>query len=194
MTAFLFVLSALGNPIGNKAPDFKLRDTEGSTHQLSQYEGKVVVLEWFNPGCPFVKYVHNNAIMNKKYETIIQEKTNEDNSVVWLAVNSSAVGKQGAGLKVNEQAREKWGLKYPVLLDETGEVGKQYNAMTTPQMYVINRKGVLVYAGALDNAPMGKASGKEEAYFDDALKAVLKGEAVQVAQTKPYGCSVKYAK
>jgi len=193
MTVFLFILSVLANPIGQKAPDFKLVDTEGTVHQLSQYEGKVVVLEWFNPGCPFVKYVHDKGVMAKNYERFTNDKVKSEASVVWLAVNSGASGKQGAGLKASQKAREKWALSYPVLLDETGQVGKLYGAKTTPQMFVVDQKGVLVYAGALDNAPMGKSSEKEVSYLKEALDSVLDGVPVELPQTKPYGCSVKYA-
>ncbi|MBM75234.1 MAG: thioredoxin family protein [Proteobacteria bacterium] len=194
MTVLLFALSVLANPLGKKAPDFKLTDTQQKTHELSQYKGQIVVLEWFNPGCPFVKYAHDEELMKKRYEDLNQKKGKDGASVVWLAINSGAPGKQGAGLKNNQKAIEKWGLKYPVLLDESGEVGKLYGAKTTPQMFVVDEKGILVYAGALDNAPMGRSSETPQSHFDEALSAVLVGKEVKTPQTKPYGCSVKYAK
>jgi peroxiredoxin len=138
--------------------------------KLEDFKGKIVVLEWFNPECPFVKKHHElNTTM---VDTAAKYK---DKDVVWLAINSGAEGKQGAGKDVNEQARKDWKLTYPVLLDESGTVGKAYGAKTTPHMFVINKDGVLVYAGAIDDNTDPKTVGKTN-YVANAIEATLKGE------------------
>jgi peroxiredoxin len=186
----LTVASADGVPtaaVGKTAPDFSLTDTEGKTVQLSSLRGKTVVLEWFNPGCPYVKYAHSKGPMPEL------TKTWTDKGVVWLAINSGAPGKQGHGLETNAEARKEWNMNYPVLLDESGTVGRMYGAKTTPHMYVIDAEGTLVYAGGLDNAPMGNASGKAADYVADCLQELAAGSAITTTTAKPYGCSVKYA-
>ena len=140
--------------IGDKAPDFTLTDTEGKTHTLSEYtkQGKIVVLEWFNPGCPWVVRVHEKSdVMTKTAEA------NKD-SVVWLAINSGAAGKQGHGKELNAEMKKKWNIGYPILLDESGTVGKAFGAKVTPHMFVIAADGTLAYAGAIDDgAKIGRA-------------------------------------
>ena len=180
---FSLLLSAFALDTGDKAPDFQLDSTEGRSYSLSSFKGKVVVLEWFNPGCPFVKYVYKNEL------TKTLAKDNSD--VVWLAINSSAPKKQGHGVKANKKAIEKWSIPYPVLLDESGMVGKAYDAKTTPHMYIIDQNGILVYQGALDDAPFGKGKTKTP-YVQNALKALNAGTEISPSQTKAYGCSVKY--
>jgi hypothetical protein len=171
--------------VGAPAPDFTLTDTDGKSHRLSDQKGRTVVLEWFNPGCPFVKYAHGSGPLKDLGNTWAGK------GVQWYAVNSGAPGKQGAGLDVNKQAKAEWAMGYPVLLDESGTVGKTYGATSTPQIVVIDPKGVVRYKGALDDAPMGEG-GAGKAYANDAVSAVTTGAAVQVASTKSYGCSVKY--
>lgn len=173
----------------NAAPAFELTDAEGNSHTLADLKGKVVVLEWFNPGCPFVVAAHENGPL-----TDMASKWG-DKEVVWLAVNSGAPGKQGHGAEVNKQAAASWSISHPILLDETGEVGKAYGAKTTPQMVVIDPEGNIAYGGALDNAPMGavKGDGDYTPYTANALDAVIAGEAAKPDQTSPWGCSVKYA-
>ena len=180
---------ALKAEVGQKAPDFVLTDTEGNEHRLSAYlkEEKVVVLEWFNPDCPFVKKHHKNT--RSMAETYALAK---EHDVVWLAINSGAPGKQGAGLERNKKAIEEFKIEYPVLLDESGKVGKAYGAKTTPHMYVIDKDGTLVYAGAIDDKSNTTDLG-ETNYVKGALEQCLAGEKVDPATTKPYGCSVKYA-
>ncbi|MFN8180069.1 MAG: thioredoxin family protein [bacterium] len=173
--------------IGADAPDFALKDTDGKEHRLSDLvtQGKTVVLEWFNPDCPFVRKHHEkNHDMVQTYESF------RDKNVVWLAVNSAAPGKQGFGADRNKTARQQYGMEYPVLLDEKGEVGRLYGAKTTPHMFVIS-KGKLVYEGAIDDNPSPGTLGKTN-YVAKALDAVLTGKSVEVAETKSYGCSVKY--
>jgi peroxiredoxin len=172
--------------VGQPAPDFTLRDLSGKEVQLSDLRGKTVVLEWFNPGCPFVVYAHGEGPLRDQPARAAKD------GVVWLAVNSGAPGKQGHGLEVNQKATSEWGMSYPVLLDEAGSVGRSYGAVTTPHMYVVDPKGTLVYAGALDNAPLGKSDTTVTKYVDAALADVKAGRTVATASTKPYGCSVKY--
>lgn len=173
-----------GATIGQPAPEFTLTDTDGKTHKLSDHKGEIVVLEWFNPGCPVVK-MHYTA--NTMKDTLAAFKGQK---VTWLAINSGAAGKEGAGLEANKKAKGDWKMEYPVLLDEAGTVGKSYGAKTTPHMFIIDAKGTLVYAGAIDDGS-GSAAGKTN-YVKQAVSELLKGETVSTSSTKPYGCSVKY--
>jgi peroxiredoxin len=113
------------------------------------------VLEWFNPDCPFVKYAHGEG---GPLESLANELTKKD-GIVWLAINSGAPGKEGAGVERNKQAQAEWKLEHPILIDEDGKVGHTYGAQTTPHMFVIDPAGKLIYAGALDNAPLGRVEG-----------------------------------
>ena len=175
--------------IGQPAPDFTLVSTDGKSVRLKGYLGKVVILEWFNPDCPFVKVAHGEGKLGKRASAHIAD------GGVWLAVNSGAPGLQGAGKVRNVKARAEYGLAYPVLLDESGVVGKTYGATRTPHIYVIDAKGILVYAGALDSTRgAGYTGEKIDDYLGEALAAVKAGRAVKTAQTKSWGCSVKYAR
>lgn len=170
------------------APDFTLEDLDGNEVSLSQFKGKTVVLEWFNPGCPFVQYAHGKGPLEDMGEAKVKE------GIVWLAINSGAAGKQGAGADANKKAAGEWSITYPVLLDETGEVGKAYGAKTTPHMYIIDAEGNLVYRGGLDNAPLGEVRGDSHInYVETALAALAAGKPIETTETQPYGCSVKYA-
>ncbi len=173
--------------IGERAPNFTLTDLDGKKHDLKAYleDGKTVVLEWFNPGCPWVKRAHESDTMKTTFDRFKKE------DVVWLAINSGAPGKQGHGEKVNAEAKKKWNIEYPILLDEDGKVGKAYGAKTTPHMYVISSEGVLVYKGAIDNQ---KKDSGEENHVKQGLQQHLAGETVEKPQTKAYGCMVKYAR
>jgi peroxiredoxin len=173
---------------GPAAPDFTLPDLDGKQVTLSSFRGKTVVLEWFNPGCPFVRYAHGEGPLKDLAKKLTAT------GVVYLAVNSGSAGKQGAGAEVNRQASKEWSMQHPVLIDESGTVGKSYDAKTTPHMYVVDPSGALVYKGALDNAPLGKVPAEGQVnYVENALAAVAAGKPVEVAETKSYGCSVKYA-
>ncbi|MCB1181945.1 thioredoxin family protein [bacterium] len=175
---------------GDAAPDFTLTDTAGREHHLQGYldAGQTVVLEWFNPDCPFIKKHHASArTMNEAYAKV------KDHDVVWLAINSGAPGKQGAGLERNRTAVTEYEMPFPVLLDESGEVGMAYGAKTTPHMFVIAADGTVAYNGAIDDNPSPSQMG-ETNYVLAALHAVLSGAEVEHATTKPYGCSVKYGK
>jgi peroxiredoxin len=175
--------------IGEKAPDFLLTDTEGNEHRLSDYlkQNKAVILEWFNPDCPFVKKHHK--MTRSMAETYAMAA---ENDMVWLAINSGAPGKQGAGVERNKKAIKDYDIVYPMLLDESGEVGRIYGAKTTPHMFLIDKEGILVYAGAIDNAPNTKKLGDIN-YVRNAVAACVAGEKIETATSKPYGCSVKYA-
>ncbi len=173
--------------VGAPAPDFTLTDLTGKPLSLGQFKGKTVVLEWFNPECPFVVYAHGQG-----GPLASQPARAKAAGVVWLAVNSGAPGKQGHGLPRNAEAVKTYGIDYPVLLDESGAVGHAYGATTTPNVFVVDPKGTLVYAGALDNAPLGKPDGAPVNYVDAALADLAAGRPVKTATTKPYGCGVKY--
>jgi peroxiredoxin len=176
--------------IGAPAPDFELSDTEGKTVKLSSLRGNPVVLEWFNPECPFVKKSHGKGSL---VDTAARHKKA---GVTWLAVNSGAPGKQGHGLEKNRAAKADFKLDHPILLDEDGAVGKAYGAARTPHMFVIDEKGVLVYAGAIDNSPDGEGESPSDAtlvnHVDAALADLKAGRSVARPETEAYGCSVKY--
>ena len=177
--------------VGKAAPAFTLKDLDGKEVKLADFKGKTVVLEWFNPGCPFVVGGHSEGGTLRGMGAKVAA-----DGVVWLAVNSSAAGKQGNGADINRKAREDWKISYPILVDESGEVGMNYGAKTTPHMFVIDAKGMLVYKGAIDNAPGGKVEGGGEKinYVEAALADIKAGKPVATKETKSYGCSVKYAK
>ena len=167
--------------------DFTLTDISGNIHTLSEYidDGQTVVLEWFNPDCPFVKAYYKDSDMPGYYDQI------EGEDVVWLAINSGAPGKQGAGQQRNLDASEAWDMPYPVLLDESGEVGKAYDAKTTPHMFVITPDAGLIYAGAIDDS-----HGRGARNTNFVLKAIQEhraGKSVSNPAVKSFGCSVKYS-
>lgn len=177
--------------VGKAAPDFTLPDLAGAPVTLASFKGKTVVLEWFNPGCPFVKAAHGKGSL------VGTAKRHTDAGVVWLAVNSGAVGKQGNPLDENQQAATTWNLTHPILRDESGATGRAYGASNTPQIVVIDGAGVVRYAGAVDNSPDGEGAtptgGTLINYVDAALADLAAGGEVKVPVTKPYGCGVKYA-
>jgi peroxiredoxin len=177
--------------VGKAAPDFRLNDLDGREVSLASFRGKVVVLEWFNPGCPFVKASHAKGSLKGA------AKKHAVRGVVWLAINSAARGKQGHDPSANRDAAKTYGFEHPILRDEAGSVGRAYGATNTPNMFVIDKNGILVYAGAIDNSPDGEGEaptgGTLINYVDAALEDVEAGRAVKTPVTKPYGCSVKYA-
>ncbi len=185
------VAAAEGAPlaaVGQPAPGFSLPDLNGKQVSLGDFAGKTVVLEWFNPGCPFVEYAHGEGPL----KDLAAQWTAK--GVVWLSINSSAPGKQGAGLENNRAAAAKWNIQNPILLDEEGKVGRAYGAKTTPHMYVVGPAGKLAYMGALDNAPLGKVDGggARQDLVGAALGELLSGKPVTQASTQSYGCGVKY--
>lgn len=174
--------------VGRPAPDFTLKDLDGKEIALSSFKGKTVVLEWFNPDCPFVRHAHGEGPLKD------MAKRHAGKGVVWLAINSGAPGKQGHGVERNRQARKEWAIDHPILLDEDGRVGRAYGAKTTPHMFVIDPAGTLVYAGGLDNAPLGRPEGGEVVnYVEAALSDLAAGRPVAKERAAPYGCSVKYS-
>jgi peroxiredoxin len=188
--ATLGATPALAIEPGAPAPDFTLQDTEGKSVHLSDYKGKYVVLEWFNPGCPFVKAAHTKGSL------VGFAKREEKKGVVWLAINSSAAGKQGSGAEATRASKKTFELDHPILLDESGKVGHAYGATNTPHLFVIGKDQKVLYAGAIDNSPDGEGqspqSGKLLNYVDQALTQAMTGHTVDVSSTKPYGCGVKY--
>lgn len=186
------MMAADSPPVGSAAPDFSATDSKGKNHSLSQYKGKYVVLEWFNPECPFVKKHYGPGNMQKLQE----EYTNK--GVVWLSVDSSAPGKEGN--LTPEQAEKtlaNWkGKQTALLLDADGKVAKAYAAKNTPQMFIINPDGKIVYEGAIDSkaTPNPADIPTSTNYVRVALDETMSGKAVSNPNTKPYGCSVKYAK
>lgn len=186
----LCVFTLGGSLFADQAPDFTLTDTNGTEHSLSDFAGKTVVLEWFNSGCPFVKKHYSQGNMQN-----LQSQYTEE-GVVWLTIVSSAPGKQGHADPSGHNAKmEEWKMQSTALLiDEDGTVGKAYDAKTTPHMFVINPEGEIVYNGAIDSKRSTNPADIPDAtnYVKAALDAVLASEAVAVARTQPYGCSVKY--
>jgi hypothetical protein len=172
---------------GKPAPDFTLADVDGKPVTLSALKGKTVVLEWFNPDCPFVEYAYDRAGLSDVSRAWVGK------GVEWLIINSNKPGSSGSGLDTNREAREDWKLAPRVFLDETGAVGRAYGAKTTPQMVVVAPDGTVAYVGAYDNAPLGNAEGgTKRPYTEDVLAAVTAGQPAPFARQKPYGCSVKY--
>ena len=175
---------------GEPAPEFTLTDSKGTSHKLSDFRGKLVVLEWLNHECPFVKKHYSGGDMQKL------QKEYTAKGVVWLSIISSAPGKQGhrTGPQANADTEDKGAAPTAVLLDPAGEVGKKYDAKTTPEMFVIDKEGKVIYAGAIDSIKStdSKDIAKAENHVRAALDAALAGQPVPTPKTKPYGCSVKY--
>ncbi|UCG48603.1 MAG: redoxin domain-containing protein [Phycisphaerales bacterium] len=172
---------------GKRARPFTLQSFDGKTVNLADYRGKTVVLEWVNFECPFVKHHYD------KNSTMIDlAKRYKDKGVVWLAINSTNHTTPAA----NHAFATKHDLPYPILDDRSGEVGRAYDAKTTPHMFVIAPAGRIVYEGAIDNSPLGKTPAGQEKinYVDKVLADIVARRDVSVKNTKPYGCTVKYAK
>ncbi len=186
-------LAGLGRAaeIGQAAPDFKLPGLAAKTVSLSQYKGKTVVLEWLNKDCPFVRHYYEKGDMQglqKKYT---------DKKVVWLSIVSSAEGKEGYFANPAEAAKFKADSKASmtdILLDPDGTVGHAYGAKCTPHMFVVNGKGKLVYAGAIDDKPSTNAddAAKAKNWVGQALDEIQAKKPVSVSETRAYGCGVKY--
>ena len=177
-------------PVGAAAPDFSLPDASGKTQSLSQYKGKYVVLEWFNPECPFVKKHYGSGNMQK----LQGEYTGK--GVVWLTIDSNAPGYEGnLSPEQAQKVMKDWNTKQTaLLLDPDGKVGRSYSARSTPHMFVINPEGKIIYEGAIDSN--GSASPADipmsTNYVKVALNESMSGKPVSKDNTRPYGCSVKY--
>ena len=176
--------------IGKPAPNFKLADANGKQVSLSDYRGKTVVLEWNNPGCPFVKKHYDSGNMQKAQAAAVKQ------GVVWLTINSGAPGKQGYmnGAEAKAFVAKAGARPTAYLLDPNGVAGKAYDAKTTPHMYIVNKTGTLVYAGGIDDKPTAKPADVNGArnHVLAALSEIKAGKAVSVSTSRPYGCSVKY--
>jgi peroxiredoxin len=177
-------------PVGSAAPEFSLPDANGKPHSLSEYKGKYVVLEWFNPECPFVKKHYGSSNMQK----LQQEYTGK--GVVWLTIDSNAPGTEGN--ITSEEAQKitaSWKThQTALLLDPEGKAGRAYGAKNTPNMVVIDPEGKIAYEGAIDSkaTPNPADIPSSTNYVKAALDESLTGKPVTTSQTKPYGCSVKY--
>ena len=177
-------------PVGSAAPDFSLKDTKGKAHSLSQYKGKFVVLEWFNPECPFVKKHYGSDNMQK----LQQDATGK--GVVGLTIDSSAEGKEGyLTAEQADKVTSQWKTKETaLLLDTEGTAGKAYGAKNTPNMVIINPEGKIIYEGAIDSkaSPNPADIPTSTNYVKTALDEAMAGKPVSNPTTKPYGCGVKY--
>jgi peroxiredoxin len=184
------VFAAESPRVGTAAPAFSVADTKGKTHSLTDYKGKWVVLEWFNPECPFVKKHYGSGNMQK----LQQEYTGK--GVVWLSIDSSAAGKEGnLTPETADKTMSDWKMTATtLLLDFDGKAGQSYGAKNTPHMFVINPEGKIVYEGAIDSKPTANPAdiGSATNYVKGALDEAMAGKPVSNATTKPYGCSVKY--
>lgn len=176
--------------VGQNAPDFSLKDTNGNTQKLSSYRGKYVVLEWYQPDCPFVRKHYGSGNMQKL------QKEYTAKGVVWLSIDSSAPGQEGNydAAKLNAFAARDGAARTALMIDSDGKVGHLYGAKTTPDMYVIDPSGKLIYQGAIDNKRSTDVADVNTAtnYVKAALDAALSGKSVATTATAPYGCSVKY--
>lgn len=181
LAACLMLVSAGASIAEQAAPDFALPDQGGKVIKRSDLNGKIVVLEWLNPECPFVKRHYGAGTMKglaQKY----------GDRVAWLGINSTHFMDADDNLAFVR----KFELPYPVLSDADGVVGKAYDAKTTPFMVVLDRQGQVAYRGAIDDDPYGDKTGSSLNYVARAIDQLLAGEPVAVAEVKSYGCSVKY--
>ena len=189
--AFVFGLSAHAARVGSPAPAFTGIDTHGQTHNLSDYRGKFVVLEWTNRDCPYTKKQYDSGNMQAL------QKQWTAKGVVWLTILSSASGEQGYMTATQENA---WIAKVhaaptAAILDPSGAIGHEYEAKTTPHMFIIDPSGKLIYDGAIDDHPTTDVSDVplSRNYVSAALTQAMSGQPVTITYTRPYGCSVKYA-
>jgi peroxiredoxin len=192
LTAALAIAAAHAADVGKPAPDFTLTDVNGKTVKLADFKGKHVVLEWTNPNCPFVvkHYGSNNM------QGLQKDKTAKN--VVWLSVNSTAKSHQDymAPAALSSKMIGEWkAAPTGLLMDESGTVGKSYQAKTTPHMYVIDPKGTLVFAGGIDDKRSANPADIKGAknFVRSALDESLAGKPVSTPTATPYGCSIKYS-
>jgi len=188
--AIALVATALAVKVGDPAPGFSSVDSTGKTQKLSDYKGKYVVLEWHNQGCPYTKKHYESGNMQRL------QKAWTAKGVVWLTVISSAPGKQGfvTPAQENDYLKKMNAVPTAVLMDPAGTLGRLYDAKTTPDMYIIDPKGTLIYHGAIDDKPTTDQSDIAGArnYVNAALSEAMSGKPVAETATRPYGCSVKY--
>ena len=176
--------------VGQRAPDFVAVDVTGKQHRLSDFAGKYVVLEWTNPGCPFVRKHYGAGNMQSTQKAAV------DKGVVWLAINSTerAAGDYLPAPQLAAWMKEKAAAASHVLMDEDGTIGRAYGARTTPHLYIVDPKGVLVYAGGIDSIASARESDIKSAtnYVNQALGEAFGGKPITAAATRAYGCSIKY--
>ncbi|MCT8180195.1 redoxin domain-containing protein [Variovorax sp. CY25R-8] len=188
---FLVSNNAFAAPaVGQQAPDFVAVDTSGAKHKLSDFAGKFVVLEWTNPGCPFVRKHYGSGNMPAT------QKAATDKGVVWLAINST---ERAASDYLKPAALADWmksqsAAPTAVLMDEDGMIGQAYGARTTPHIFIIDPKGTLVYAGGIDSIASARVDDIKTAvnYVNQALGEAFGSKPITAASTRPYGCSIKY--
>jgi len=174
---------------GKPAPDFEAKDINGKTHKLSDYKGKVIVLEAVNFDCPFVQNHYESGAMQEL------QKELTDKGVVWLLVNSTRKDSDSYRNPAAAEAElEKHKVKATALIDDSdGTVGRAYGMKTTPHMFVINKEGILAYQGAIDDKPSAEGDPRQaKNYVREAVNNILSGKTVELTQTKPYGCGIKY--
>jgi peroxiredoxin len=194
ITASSFIAGTLlaldAPPVGSAAPTFTLPDAKGAPHSLSDYKGKFVVLEWFNPECPFVKKHYGGGNMQKLQADYTAK------GVVWLTIDSNAPGTEGnLSPEQAEKVANAWKTKQTaLLLDPDGKVGRAYGSKNTPNMVIINPDGKIVYEGAIDSkaTPNPADIPTSTNYVKSALDESLAGKPISNPTTRPYGCSVKY--
>lgn len=174
--------------IGSVVPDFALTDLNGKVVKLSDFKGKIVVLEWTNPNCPFVQRVYKEKIMTNLQKEYMAK------GIIWIIVNSTnPKHRDYREPKELQRIYSEWNSTYTAyLMDSDGKVGKMLDAKTTPHMFIIDKDGKLVYNGAIDDDPRGEKKEKVN-YVRNALNEILAGKQITTPITKPYGCSIKYS-
>lgn len=187
LLAFNFANAAL---VGKKAPEFELSDENNNKVTLTQFKGKIIILEWLNHGCPFIKKHYKSGNMQATQKKVIDKNT------VWLSIISSAKGKQGysSPSKAKSDKANSKSLANHILLDTNGNVGQLYQAKTTPHMFIINKKGIVAYEGAIDSIASADSSDipNSENYILAGVKSLKSGTKIKKRKTRAYGCSVKY--
>jgi peroxiredoxin len=183
-------LAAAAAKVGERAPEFTLKDGEGKEYSLAAAKGKYIVLEWVNFDCPFVGKHYGSGNMQQL------QKTYTGKGVIWFSVCSSAPGTQGhfESADLKERMEEVKAAPTAYLVDESGTVGRMYGAKTTPHMFVIDPEGTLIYAGGIDDMASTKLDDvpKAKNYVRLVLDAAMSGKEVPLTESRPYGCSVKY--
>lgn len=176
--------------VGQSAPDFTLTDTTGKPVKLSDYRGKYVVLEWTNPGCPYVRKHYDSGNMPATQREAVTK------GVVWLSINSTEKASYDylEPAQLTAWMKERKATPSAVLMDVDGTAGQAYGARTTPHMYIVNPQGQLVYAGGIDSIPSSNPEDIKRAvnYVKQGLGEALAGKPISQAATRPYGCSIKY--
>jgi len=190
LAAFVAVATQAASAVGEGAPDFTLKDAEGKTVKLSDFRGKHVVLEWTNPGCPYVRKHYDSGNMPATQKEAVGK------GVVWLSINSTEKSswEYMEPTKLVAWQKERKAQPSAVLVDEEGTAGKAYGARTTPHMYIVDPQGRLIYAGGIDSIPSSNPDDIKKAvnYVRQGLNEALAGKPISAANTRPYGCSIKY--